>query len=252
MMELNKGVEEARYQATFPVRGTILETRYASVGGIRRTLVDCYVADRVDATMHEYLIGVPLLYTKMNKHNGEEWTPEKGDMVAIGFFNGNRRDPFVMGYLGGADTDIYTPTDITPRYYRKRSGTIEQVDQDGNRYTYIFKDDTLVVEGIQNIHIKGTTGAPALTVLVDGVADVTVTESATVTCPHVTVTASTKVDFVTPEVTISGKLTVVGNIKSTNGKVGDSVRDMSDDRAIFNTHTHNETNSVTNAPNQQQ
>lgn len=89
------------------------------------------------------------------------------------------------------------------------------------------------------------------------VAEVTATTSTTVTSPLVRVVATTKVTLDTPLTECTGDLTVAGgitstgtygasggkiqtpgDIKSTGGEVGDSVRNMSGDRGIYNGHTH--------------
>lgn len=54
---------------------------------------------------------------------------------------------------------------------------------------------------------------------------------------NVIVNASAKVTLTTPLVEISGNLTVDGNI-TAGGTIGDAVRTLEQDRAIYDTHTH--------------
>ncbi len=124
---------------------------------------------------------------------------------------------------------------------------------EGSRQITIGVDDTLEVTGNGTLIVHG-----GLTIHVIGAADITVDGNTTVTTPTATVVASTKVQMTTPlvecsqDMKVSGKLDVVGNIKSTNGEVGDKVRDMSGDRAIYNGHQHLETGAITFGPNDQQ
>ena len=129
-----------------PMRGIVLHVRYRNTSRGKITAVDVSLLDETGQQMEKVLTHVPLMYGKMNGANGEEWTPEKGDLVVLGFFNQNLRDPFVMGYLGPYDGGILDPgTDPHPQYFRKRSGTSERIDKDGNRTTIIEGNETVTV-----------------------------------------------------------------------------------------------------------
>jgi phage baseplate assembly protein gpV len=258
-MQRNPALHAAEFSMTHPIRAMVKGVRYRDTARGKVTVVDALAIDRTGHSINDrMLFHVPVMYQKMNAQNGEEWTPEVGDLVAVGFFNANLRDPFVMGYLGPFDGDTMDGgTEAHPRVYWRRSGTWEEIDKDGNRTTHIAKNDTLVVEGVQDIHIKGGTGTPALVVQVDGKADITVTEETKLTCPVVKVIASTSVTVDTPITTLTGNLTVnggitatgtygstggkiqtPGDIKSTSGEVWDKTRNISGDRTIYNSHTH--------------
>jgi len=156
-MEQNKAVKAVNFSADSLVRGVVLKDgiKHADAGGWRRTQVDIGLFGRNVGKLHEYLMGVPLLYGKINKDNGEEWTPEEGDIVAIDFFNKDRNDPVVVGYLGPADSAIYTPAAKRTRSYRKRSGTSEEIDKDGNRTTVVAVDEHTTVAGKRTTIIEG-------------------------------------------------------------------------------------------------
>lgn len=66
---------------------------------------------------------------------------------------------------------------------------------------------------------------------------------------HVTVHASVKVTLTTPLVEMSGNLNVTGNIHA-GGTIGDAVRTIEQDRAIYDTHTHPNGSPNTGIPNQ--
>lgn len=84
------------------------------------------------------------------------------------------------------------------------------------------------------------------------VAEVTATTSATVTSPEVTAVASSRVLLDTPLTHCTGDMSVDGGIScngtygasggniQTPGDVIDGVRSMAADRAIYNSHTHND------------
>lgn len=146
-MRQGKAVEEAERRMVAPVRGVISGVRFQDTTGRKATVVDCYVLDRTGRrTERGILYNVPLLYPKTNRDNGEEWTPEAGDFVLIGFVNANLRDPVVLGYLAAPNNTIQAMAAEAPRSYRKRSGTSEEIDKDGNRVTIIHGHETVTVE----------------------------------------------------------------------------------------------------------
>lgn len=67
------------------------------------------------------------------------------------------------------------------------------------------------------------------------------------TAPKVTVTATTEINFVTPDVKMSGGLTVEGPIKS-NTSVEDPKGTMEEMRGVFNNHTQTVSGGVAIAP----
>ena len=71
-----------------------------------------------------------------------------------------------------------------------------------------------------------------------------------------TINAPVASSVTTPTLTLNGNFVVNGtitassNIASTGGDVSDQTSSMQDMRNTYNSHTHNETGSVTNSPNQ--
>lgn len=210
---------------------------------------------------------VPLACSKANPDNGEEWTPEPGDQVLVQFINGSFHAPVVTGFLYPPENTIQSAAAEAPRYHRRRNGTDEKIEKDGTRRVYVARDDILEVEGDGDIIVHGN-----VTVHVYGTADITVDGPTVVTTPTATVHAATKVQLDTPLTectgnlnvnggitclgtfgTTGGKIQTPGDIKSTGGQVGDSVRNMSQDRTIYNSHTHpGDSGGTTGAPTQQQ
>ncbi len=194
---------------------------------------------------------VPLACSKCNPDNGEEWTPEPGDMVLVQFINGNFNEPIVTGFLYPPTNSLQAVSTEAPRYHRKRNGTWERIEKNGVRRVYVAADDILEVVGTCTIIVHGDT---------------------TLTSPNVTVHATGKVQLDTPLTELTGDLTVAGgitstgtygasggkiqtpgDIQSTAGEVKDKVRAMSADRGIFNSHTHpGDSGGTTGAPTQQQ
>lgn len=241
------GVSGEQIQGVF--RGKILPNgvRHRDVNGSSQTLVNLYMYDLLPP-----LTGVPTLTPKINSQNGEYMDPEPGDLVAVAFFGGNMADPVVIGYLPPANNTIQSLSTEAPRYHRRRNGTDEKIEKDGSRIVYVAKDDTLEVVGNGTITVHGN-----VTVHVYGTATVNVDGNTTVTTPNATVHSSGQIQFDTPLTTCTGNLNVnggitctgtygstggkiqtPGDIKSTGGQVGDSVRNISQDRAIYNGHTH--------------
>lgn len=123
----------------------------------------------------------------------------------------------------------------------------------GSRQVNIGVNDTLEVTGTGTIIIHG-----AATVHIYSTANITVDGNTTITTPQATVVASSKIRLQSPlvectgNITATGTITAGGNIKSTNGEVGDKIRNMSGDRTIYNGHQHLETGAITFGPNNQQ
>jgi hypothetical protein len=172
-LRMNPAQQAAERQVFYPMRGIIRgNPKYRDTANGKRTEVDVLLLDRTGMSGQDYeeklLIGVPLCYQKMNKENGEEWTPENGDLVKVSFFNGNLRDPVIDGYLGPFEgTVMGSSSDPHPQSYRKRSGTSEHIDKDGNRTTIVKKHETVtvqtgdftvtVIQGKCTVSIKGKT-----------------------------------------------------------------------------------------------
>ena len=157
-------------------RGKIVPNgvRYADGTKIKQSLVDVYIYD-LDMTIP----GIPLLSGKINKSDGEEWTPEADDLVAVMFFGQRVDDPIIVGYIPPADNGIQTPAAEAPRYFRKRSGTWEKIQKDGTRRVYVAASDFLdvvtdltvtVLNGLTKFISKGKTLIQSEgTVEVDGI-----------------------------------------------------------------------------------
>lgn len=125
--------------------------------GQKRTVVDVCLISNIH---HGQAIGrtlykVPLLYTKINRENGEEWTPEEGDMVLVSFVDGNLNDPIVIGYIAPPDSTILAKDDEAPRYHRHRSGTDEVIDKDGNLDTYVNGNESREIKDDLTTEIGG-------------------------------------------------------------------------------------------------
>lgn len=121
------------------------------------------VVDIAPLKQRPNLYNVPLIYTKSNADNGEEWTPEVGDIVAVTFFDGNLRDPVVVGFLARPNNTIQAAEAEAPCSHRKMNGTWEKIEKDGTRRVYVKKDEVLEIEGDGTITVK--TGNLSINVL---------------------------------------------------------------------------------------
>lgn len=236
-------------------RGRVMKNgvRYTDTSDAKQILVDLYMYDLMPP-----LYGVPLLSQKINKTNGESEDPEAGDLVAVGFFAGNLRDPVVVGFLPPAENEIQSAAADAPRYHRRRNGTDLKVEKDGTRREYVAKDritevaedDELTVVGNGTVTIGGN-----LTVIIQGDASVTVqgaltadvTGNTTVTTPLATVNGDVQVNG---NIQASGNITAGGNVADAGG-----AKTMAGMRSTYNSHTHPENGQgggTTSAPNQSQ
>jgi hypothetical protein len=158
------------------LRGLILPNgvRYKDQTGAKQTVVDIYLFD-----YYPDLFNVPLMRTKINMENGEEWSPEPGDLVAVTFLGGDFGDPLVMGCLAPAGNSIDATTEEAPRSHRKRNGTWERVEKDGTRRVHVAMSELMevtqdllvsIINGITKIISKGKiTLQSEGTVQIDGI-----------------------------------------------------------------------------------
>jgi len=162
----------------------------------------------------------------------------------------------------GGNTDHGAVIRVDDRRYRLvglAQGEVALYDDQG-QVLHLMRDNTLHVYGTD--HLVADVGADAV-----------------ITCPEVTVAASTQVTLNTPLVQCSTDMTVGGNLSVTgngsfgggltmtgasgsgnistpgaiaaNGDVSDGTRSMATDRAIYNAHTHpGDSGGTTGTPNQ--
>jgi len=273
---------KASMEFPFPIRARITKVMFQDENPTSQTLVDLKPLGPYSA-----LYNVPFALPKINAQNGAEWTPDLGDVVVVQFIDGRWHDPIITGYCAGPENEVQAKKKHVPkihnrRYHLRCNETDVVIDKDGNRITYIAgnqneeveidnyqlvnghntqiikKNDTLVVHGNIDVRVYGTA-----TVVVDG--------DTTVTTPNATLHVAGKILLDTPITELTGELRLAGGITSTgtygstngrfythgdiwtiDGEVIDKVRAMSEDRTIYNGHTHNETQSITNVPNQQE
>ena len=127
---------------------------------------------------------VPIMAKKINRENGEEMTPDPGDIVLVQFINGNFWEPVVMGFLPLPENEIQATTAQAPpgkrRYHLRCNKTDLAIDKDGNRTTTVTGNETkhttideaLTVDGKRTTIIEGNDD----TTVTSG--DITVTVSA--------------------------------------------------------------------------
>lgn len=145
---------------------------------------------------------------------------------------------------------------------RPLTGAEVIIINEGNHFIAIATEDRRYRLNLQNgevalytdegdkIHLKRNreievVGGEKVTVTTK-IAEITATTSAKVTSPTVTVVASDEIILDTPQVSLTGHLTVYGEILTTDGSVSsqkgwvfDNLRSMQQDRDIYNGHKHN-------------
>jgi uncharacterized protein involved in type VI secretion and phage assembly len=102
---------------------------------------------------------VPLMTQKVNKENGEEWTPDPGDIVLVQFINGNFWEPVVVGYLPLPGNEVQATSAQAPpgkrRYHLRCNKTDVVIDKDGNRDTTVTGKDTRQVTVDEALTVAG-------------------------------------------------------------------------------------------------
>ncbi|MBI5443879.1 MAG: hypothetical protein HY900_22055, partial [Deltaproteobacteria bacterium] len=114
-----------------------------------------------------------LIRAKAGAAGGEDWSPEVGDHVAVGFFEGQWKDPVVLGFIPAPGNMVEAKGEAAPRYYRAHQGTTETVEKTGRRVVHVAEDDVLEVVGNGTVTLGGN-----LTVTIQG--NATITASGTV------------------------------------------------------------------------
>lgn len=170
-MATNPAVQERTGGMNFPLRGKIMPNgvRYRDQNGAKQTLVDVFLYD-----YYPSIANVPLAHTKMNQNNGEEWTPEPGDLVLVQFIAGNLKDPIITGYLAPADNEVEATALEAPagkrRYHLRCNKTDIKIDKDGNRATTVTGNDTQHTTVDQALTVDGKR-----TTIIEGNDDTTIT-----------------------------------------------------------------------------
>lgn len=113
------------------------------------------------------ITNVPIMAKKINKENGEEMTPDPGDIVLVQFINGNFWEPVVMGFLPLPENEVQATNAQAPpgkrRYHLRCNKTDVTIDKDGNRSTTVTGNETrhttideaLTVDGKRTTIIEG-------------------------------------------------------------------------------------------------
>jgi hypothetical protein len=147
---MNQGAKKVNLEMFYPLRGLITGVRFKDQTKAKITLVDIYL-------YHGYhqLYNVPVATRAFNKDNGEEDTPEKGNIVLVGFVDGREDDPIVIGFFPSPENEIQANKVESPRYYKKRNGIHETWDKEGNKAVHVAKDDSLNIVGDKNEDVTG-------------------------------------------------------------------------------------------------
>lgn len=147
-------------------RGKVIKVIHKDQTAAKQTLVDINMFDLQPA-----LYNVPIAASKSNSKNGEDTTPEIGDMVLVAYIGGNPKDPVVIMFLPTYNNPHQATAAEAPHSKKTRSGSSETIKKDGTREVTIAKDDILVVKGSGTIRYEGaalaldvTTGTATITV----------------------------------------------------------------------------------------
>jgi hypothetical protein len=173
---------------------------------------------------------VPPEARELNNVNKEQLGPEPGSAY---------RAKYPYNKVMRTESGHVIEVDDTPNFERihiyHKSGTYVEINEDGRMVTktagdsinVVVKNNEVYIGGSANIQVKGS-----VNINVDG-----------------TVTGKASSWNLTGDVNITGNVAVNGNISSTK-QISDSMRTMSADRAIYNSHTHPESiGVVTGTPN---
>jgi phage gp45-like len=112
-------------------------------------------------------------------------------------------------------------------------------------YIKFLENGDIEVIGVasQNVTITGD-----VNLTIGGNCNIIATGNINATAANLTANISGNADITCPQVDITGALSVTGDVTAFAGGVNEIT--FSDIISTYNSHTHNETGSVTNAPNQ--
>ena len=139
----------------FPLRGVVEGVFFKDnpQNKAKQTVVNLRMLDG-----YPPLAKVPLSYDYMTKENGEEWTPEAGALVMVQFIAGDWRLPVVTRFLAPLEQEITAVAADAPRHHRRRNGTWEIIDKNGNRRVKVAVSDFLdVVQDLTVTVLNGLT-----------------------------------------------------------------------------------------------
>ena len=127
---------------TTPLRGTIAAVYSIDdvSNQVKQTVVDVRFLDGSPTLMK-----VPILRSRSSgaSGNGEEISPEIGDLALVEFISGNFRDAIVTGFIPFNRNTIDAKTSDTPSRYLRENGFEEEIDANGH-FTLRHKSGTLV------------------------------------------------------------------------------------------------------------
>ena len=153
-LRVNPAMEQAQ-NFPYPLRGSVTAVYYQDdpKNKTAQTLVDIELLGG-----YSKLLGVPVLAPKVNRANGEEWTPDPGDIVVVQFVAGRWGDPIVTGYCHLPSNEIQARRANVPpgkrRYHRRCNQTDLVIDKDGNRTEYVEGDETVVIKGNESVTVQ--------------------------------------------------------------------------------------------------